>query len=428
MTVATLGSRLRSPQAKFYGFKLFNLVLTIAWGFLFTFVIIRVAGPRLFSLLALLNALSFSLAVAEMGISKIVFLVMRTPGGIHPGVASGLLRLYALVCAAACVVVAVSLPLFGATHEGWLLGALFFPSVVVNLIWVLVQNLALALGIYLQVEAIDAARRIAQIVALGACLLDTPLSAAFIAMAAIWLVALLVATRLLARHYQPVSWGESLAAARRFVIFHRRQISATFLFNFSELFIYQMPVFFVPWRFGVGVPVVVSDTFFKMHRATSSAYRAATESQVPGQVAAYEAGSMQRLRQATAASMLLVLPAFGAAALVLLVFGERFFTALTGVAAMLPLSLASVTVAFMAANAVQAVAGSLLLNTGQLHTIRNIGGSIAGLMVAAAAASYILAVDVLQFLWIYTLVYAVGAAFYAVTAARLVISMPQKDE
>lgn len=418
--------RLGSPQARFFAFKLVNLALTIVWGFEFTFVVLRVAGPRLFALLAVLNALSLSLAVAEMGISKVAFLALRATGpAAGPAFAPGLLRLYVLVCALASLVVAGVLPLTGARGAEWLLGALFFPSVVLNLVWVLVQNLALALGVYLRIEAVDAARRVVQIVALATCLAGVPLAAAIVAVGVVWLAALAAAMRVLAPHLPTVALGASLGAARRFVAGHWRQISATFLFNCAELFVYQLPVFFVPWRFGLGPAVVLSDTFFKMHRATSSAYRAATESQVPEQAAAFADGARDRLRHATATGLVLALPALAGAAIVLLGFGDRFFAALTGRAGMLPSALAAVTVAFMAANAVQAVAGSLLLNTGQLRAVRDIGGGVAVAMAVAAVASAAFGASIITFLWVYTLVYAVGAVVYGITGARLLRTQPR---
>jgi O-antigen/teichoic acid export membrane protein len=397
-----------------------------ATGFVQTLVFARVLSPDRFSLFIVVGAVGYSLWLCDLGLAKILFVQLRNAhlGGRTDeraaGHATAVVLFYVLLATAASLVCATAM--YTRPHLSMLDAAdfgLFFLYIGLNLPWVCLRSVSIAVDAYVFYETLELARRIGNLATLLAMLIGLPFTAFLIGSDALWgvLIGTAVAKLLRCGAMAPrvQSFGRELAG---FFREHTTSIRRSGTFALSDIFIYTFPYYVVPWAFGLGAPTIILEATFRIFRGASVIYSAACDLVIPGQTRALAESDPSRLIRTTLlAAALCSLPA--AFVCLLLIFGSRqLFSFLLGSAANVPQAVSPVLIVMVLANLVQMVAQSLLLHTGFFRETSRIGAGVAIAMIAATEISVAAELNIVGFLAVYAAVYTAGALYLAVAGYR----------
>jgi O-antigen/teichoic acid export membrane protein len=397
-----------------------------AMGLVQTLVFARVLTPDRFSLFILVGAIGYSLWLCDLGLAKILFVQLRTAhlagktDARAAGQATAVILFYVLLAAGGalvCFAVMAVHPAFSildATDFG-----LFFLYVTLNLTWVCLRSISIAIDEYVFYEKLELVRRIGNMATILAMLVGLPFTAFLIGSNALW--ALLVgcaAGKLLHRGAMAPRVRGFIGELVQFFRSNKHSILRSGTFALSDIFIYTFPYYVVPWAFGLGAPTIILEATFRIFRGASVIYSAACDLAIPAQtraLAARDASSL--IRTTLIAAAMCCLP--GVFACALLIFASKqLFAFLLGTAATVPPTVTPILIVLLIANLVQMVSQSLLLHAGFFREISRIGAGVAVAMILATAVAVAAKFDVVEFLAAYAVVYSAGALYLAIAAFR----------
>lgn len=398
---------------------------SVLTGLLQTYVFARVLTPELFSLFVLVGALGFTLLLCDLGASKILFVRLRQRhmnGSKDDSVVaqtSAILVLYlslafvgSLVCVAA---MALLRPESGLQPLQF---GLFFLFTALNLAWFALRNITIAVDEYVYFEALEVSRRFGVLIATASTLLFLPFTAFLILINLAWLVVFLLAgVRLKSREGLVLRLRGLWHSLTQFWRQNGRTLMRSSIFSVTEIYIYNFPYFFVPVFFGLGAPTIILDTAFKVFRAGSVAYSAACDVVVPNQTRAYNNRDYDGMKRAILAAALLSAIPTVTASLILLTTGDALFAWLLGPAAVMPY-VAPLLILLLFANLIQMLSQSLLVHNGFFREIA-LGGTILAIaMTLGTIFAAVAKVSLLQYLWIYAIIYSSGALLFVALCWR----------
>ncbi len=400
-------------------------VSSVVTGLLQTFVFARVLSPEQFSLFVLVGALGFTLLLCDLGATKILFVRLRqrhldqTQDESVALQASAIVTLYialALVGAVVCFFAMAWL-----RSAGWLDSlqfGLFFVFTALNLSWFALRNIAVAVDQFVYFETLEATRRILVILATAAMLVFLPVTVFLIIINLMWIVVLTMCIlRLKAHGALAARLHGQMHHLRHFWHENGRMLLRSSIFSVSEIYIYNSPYFFVPAFYGLGAPTIILDTAFKVFRGGSVAYSAACDIALPRQTQAFKERDLPALIRLTLIALgLCAVPTIGAS-LILLLFGKQLFAFLLGPAAVMP-DVVPILIVLLVANMVQMVALSLLVHTGFFKEIARVAPVIVVAITLGTLFAFFAKVNIVDYMWIYAIIYSGGALAFVWLAWR----------
>ncbi|WP_044560731.1 hypothetical protein [Azospirillum sp. B4] len=413
---------LAGPLPRYLALRGGTAVATLLAGVCQTYTFARVLDPHLFSLFIVVGNLGLSLWLFDLGIAKVLyvalrqrFLAGRLPGDPVAAQATGVVALYgglvalgSLACMAGMALTGTATPLEAAEF------ALFFCYSALNLVWFTLRNISSATDRFLYFETLEAVRRFGHL-GLMVCLLARLPFPVFLGLSnLVWGVLLVLACRRLG-HAGALDGRLSAipGALAAFFRGHRRTLLASGGYAAGEMYVYTFPSVVVPAVHGLGAPVIIFDTAFKIFRGATVLFSAVCDVLVPRQTRAHAAGDVAALRRATALALALAaVPALGLCGLLLLA-GDQVYRLLLGPAAVMPSGITPILVVLVLANLVQTVSNFLLVHTGFFTLIARSAGVVAALMTVVAVADIVAAPGILGFATLYMAAYAVSALIYA---------------
>jgi len=397
-----------------------------ATGFIQTLVFARVLTPDRFSLFILVGAVGYSLWLCDLGLAKILFVQLRTAhlagktDRQAAGQATAVTLFYVLLAAAGalvCFLIMASRPANSLLEAADL--GLFFLYIGLNLAWVCLRSLSIAVDEYVFYEKLELVRRVGTMATILAMLIGLPFTVFLVGSNLLWAVLVISAVaKLLRRGAMAPQLRGFARALMAFFKSNRRSIARSGTFALSDIFIYTFPYYVVPWAFGLGAPIIILEATFRVFRGASVIYSAACDLAIPGQTRALAARDAPKLIRTTLiAAGLCCLPAAFACGL-LIFASKQLFAFLLGSAATVPPTVTPILVVMLLANLVQMVAQSLLLHAGFFREISRICAGVAIVMVLATAIAVAAKLTIVAFLGVYAAVYSAGALYLAVAAYR----------
>jgi O-antigen/teichoic acid export membrane protein len=396
-----------------------------AMGLVQTLVFARVLTPDRFSLFILVGAIGYSLWLCDLGLAKILFVQLRAAHlagktDARAGQATAVIVFYVLLAAGGSLIcfgfmaARPSFSLLEAADFG-----LFFFYITLNLTWVCLRSLSIAVDEYVFYEKLELVRRIGNMATILAMLVGLPFTAFLVCSNVLWAVLVTSAVaKLLSRGAMAPQLRGFARDLMEFFQTNMRSIARSGTFALSDIFIYTFPYYIVPWAFGLGAPIIILEATFRIFRGASVIYTAACDLAIPGQTRALAARDSSKLVRTTLiAAALCCLPAAFACGL-LIFASKQLFAFLLGSAATVPPTVTPILVVMLLANLVQMVAQSLLLHAGFFREISRIGLGVAVAMVVATAIAVVADLTIVEFLGVYAAVYTAGALYLAVAAYR----------
>lgn len=394
-------------------------------GLIQTFVFARVLDPERFSLFILIGTLGVSLWLVDLGLTRILFVRQRDvflSGRKSRSVAGQSVAVICLYAGAVAVGTSVCLAVMIARAQPLqqaLEFALFFMFVSLNLVWFVIRFVSVAVDEFIFFETHEAIRRIGHIAIMLAMLAGLPLMAFLVLANLLWAAIILSGILRLIRR-GALSWpkGGILRSFRKFFRRNKPEALRTGAFAAAEFYIANFPYLVVPFAFGLGAPIIILDTTFKIFRGTMIIYAAGCDVMVPRQTRALAEKDRPALIKATLmAAALSSLPAI-ALCILLLYGGAPFFAFLLGPAAVMPPATIPILIVLLLANLAQTVANSVLLHTGYFRPLALIAAGLAVALTLMTAGALALRLDISGFLWGYALVFVVSVVFTVVTLIR----------
>jgi O-antigen/teichoic acid export membrane protein len=397
---------------------------TLVVGLLQTFVFARVMSPERFSLFIFVAAVSYSLYLADGGIVKVLFVSLRRRflqnrpfGGIanHATVVVGLYFALAALTTLLCFLIL--------TGRGKSSGvdctelALFFLFNAINLPWLALRNISIAIDEFFYFEVLEASRRALNTVALLMLLFGLPVLLFLLVVNAGWAAAILAAiVRLRRRRAVGGKLRHSITHLLVFFRGNRRQLLNSAAHMLSETYIYNFPYFLVPWVYGLGAPTIIFDTANKIFRSNYLIYSAICDLFVPRQTRAFSDHDAPILVRATLLAMGLGAVPLVALVSLLIFFHERFFALLLGPAAVMPPEIVPVLIILLTVSLAKMVAYSVLVHCGFFAQAARLGPVFVVAMTVASLVAIALKLDIVGFM-------ALNAAGYTIGTMLAFISM-----
>jgi O-antigen/teichoic acid export membrane protein len=400
--------------------KLANSVTTTVWGMLFTFVFVRTFSLEVFSHYILIAAIGSYVLIADLGLSNVIYVALRR--GFLDGDMTGIREEAIFASVTYAGIAALATLIFGAglliapldptaDRVDYLLYFLFW---ALALPWAMFRMIACAVDKFLYYELVEFARRVLVTCLLLLLMMGFGLTRFLIVANLIWFACLGVLG------WQMSGWlglsglraWDVVAAGRTLYRDRIGSIGNAAAFSISEFLIYTFPYFFVPAAIGTGMPLVIFDTFYKVYRFGAVSFRVSSEALLPQQTRAVQDGDQGRLFRLVRSIFLLGLVAAVPAVLMLLIGGPHLFALLLGRGRIIPMSAIFAMSLMIFFVLVQSTAGSILLNTGHFKPISRLAMTMAAGMATISAATLALGLDIDEFLFAYTLVYALGALGY----------------
>jgi O-antigen/teichoic acid export membrane protein len=396
----------------------------VAMGLIQTFVFARVLTPERFSIFIVVAAVGYTLWLADLGLSNIVFVNLRGPylagkkDEQAARQATAVILFYALLAGAAalaCFVVMLAQPSSSLGNACEL--ALFLLYIGLNLAWSALRSISIAIDLFLAYERLELVRRIVNISTMLAILGGLPLGAFLIGSNLLWGVLFAVAmTKLVQRGALTPHLRGVLREFRSFVALNRRSIARSATGALSGVFVVTFPYYVVPIWFGLGAAPIVLEVTFRIFRGACVIFAAICDLAIPGQTRALAARDADRLVRTTLLVAGLCLVPAAIAAAVLIFAGGPLFAFLLRSAATIPHAIVPILVVLLLASVLQIVAEALLQFTGFFRSLAYNGAAVAVGMVAATLIALLAHFDLVGFLALYAAVYAAGAVTLTIAA------------
>jgi hypothetical protein len=295
--MATLGGRLEANARVLAFVKLANVALAMLWGFIVTYVFVRLLPLHEFKAFLLLVAFANFTISAEFGFSAVVYSRLRRhridgSGGFRPEELGVLLAFMALLVGGGGLAVAAGLA--GGlipTARPWLFLA-FYAVSALNLLALLARRALAALDRNLAWELLDMVRRLSGIALLLLALAGLDLMDAVLLQLAIGVASLLAGLRLVhrllgmeARHWIALRVGGDHVRGH-----YLGDIGRTMALTVSDVGAYNAPYATILLATADPRPLLLFDLVFKVSRGLSAVIRALTEAMLPRVTAAWHGG------------------------------------------------------------------------------------------------------------------------------------------
>ena len=399
---------------------------TLVVGLLQTFVFARVLTPERFSLFIFVAAVSYSLYLADGGIVKVLFVNLRRrflherPFGVVANHATVVVLIYFALTATATLACFGVLVLHGKSplaDDAEL--ALFFLFNGINLPWVALRNISIAIDEFFYFEALEASRRALNMAALAALLFGLPMLPFLLLLNAGWVAAIYAAvTRLRRRRAMGGKLRHSLLHLLVFFRGNGRALLRSAAHMLSETYIYNFPYFLVPWVYGLGAPTIIFDTANKIFRSNYLIYSAICDLFVPRQTRAFSEHDASTLVRA-----ILLALAMGAVPLlfvagILTFWSREFFALLLGPAAVMPPAIVPVLVILLTVSLAKMVAYSVLIHCGFFTQAARLGPVFVVAMTGASLVAVGLKLDIVGFVALNAAGYTIGTTLAFIAMIR----------
>ncbi|OIQ69653.1 hypothetical protein GALL_487440 [mine drainage metagenome] len=384
-----------------------------------------------FAFFALINALGISLAFSDFGISKIVFLELsklRFEGaaaytshelrGRSKSYVAGIFLLFALVISLCTLLGCLVAFMLGTSRPNNLILLLFLPSSAFGLTWNLINNVGMATGRYLYVEFLYTLLRSAHLLALALLPLyhNTILFSAIVFI--IWILIQYIALSELGILSNLAGPAKLLGAAWAFLRSNWSMVKSSLSFMLLELLVYQYPMFFTMSVYGPGWQVVSVDTFYKLHRAANAFFRAVAESNTPSMVSARLDSDLARLKRILKRNFLFSIAPAAVGSAIFLCYFNPILHFILGNRSIVPAYVGLLVAIFIIIGSMESVATNYLLNSGQIHYLRNADLLSIPLLVLTTLATIFFKLGFGELMSLYVLSFACIAALKAQFGAQ----------
>jgi len=284
--------------------KLANVALAMLWGFVVTFVFVRLLPLEEFRAFLLLVAFANFTVSADFGFSGILYARLRRfrlggeDGSFRPTEIAILFAFMGVVVLVGAILIAGGIASGHiATHYPGLFMA-FYLLTVTNIFGLLTKRALAALDHNLLWELVDMVRRVATIALLIAALAGLPILLSVWMQVALASMALLFGLMVVHRD-AGMGAGDWLLRGGGFAVLWQssmRDMGATMLLTLSDVAAYNAPYFGLAWATSDPRPLLVFDFVFKISRALTAGIRAITEAMLPRLTAAFHGGRTERAR------------------------------------------------------------------------------------------------------------------------------------
>jgi O-antigen/teichoic acid export membrane protein len=407
----------------------------VAGGLIQTFVFARVLGTQDFAVFILLSSFGVAMNALDFGISKLLFVRLREAflkGKLTRSLARQATSVVAIyvgvvaICAAICGMLVVALPSLSAWQATQY--ELYFLFAALNLVWLPLRNISLAVDQFVFFEYLEAARRIGNAALTLALLIGLPMAWFLIAINLLWAILLFLSVSRLvtARAMTFGSWHLS----RNWAEFYRKNraaLAGSSIYGTTEIYIYAFPYAVVSAFFGLGSATIILDTVLKVQRGAALLYAAGCDVAVPSQTRAFAASDRAALLRGFWLAVAICAVPAAALCLALLLYSDVIFTTLLGSAAVMPDAAVNILILMLIAGAIQAVSHSLLLHTGFFKEAARLGLGVALALTVVIAIAVALGADLIAFMSIYAGIIAAGA-FFAMVYASVKLFRPQTQK
>jgi len=283
--------------------KLANVGLSMAWGFVVTFVFVRLLPLEEFRSFVLLAALGNFTVSAELGLSAIAYSRLRRDrvggeGRFKPEevVALVWLMLGLSVAGALLVAMAIGAGLIPTRHP--VLFVTFYGVSALNLLALLAKRVLAARDHNLWWESLDCLRRIINIALLIAALLGMPIFDSvllqFVVSLALICIGLATVHASLAMRLR--QWLSARQGAAQLRAHYLRDFGRTGALTLFDVAAYNAPYFTLTIATHDPRPLLLFDFLFKISRALSSVIRALVETMLPRLTRLWFEGSAEAFR------------------------------------------------------------------------------------------------------------------------------------
>lgn len=403
-------------------------------GLIQTFVFARVLSPDRFSLFILVGTLGMTLWLVDLGLTRVLFVRQREAhlaGRKDPHIAAqsaAVLSLYAIAAGIGVLLCFAAMLILRAPLQHAAEFALFFLFVSLNLVWFVVRFLSVAIDEFIFFETHEAIRRIGHIAIMLAMLIGLPFMAFLILSNLLWAVLFASAIRRLRQRGAILRPPGGIRSS--FLSFFRENKEEALrmgAFSAADFYNANFPYLVVPFVFGLGAPIIVLDTTFKIFRGTMILYAAGCDVAVPRQTRALAEKDRRALVLATLmAAGLCTLPALVLCGILALA-STPLFALLLGGAATMPAAATPILIVLLMFNVAQTVSNSLLLHTGYFRQIATIAAGLALAITAMTGIVLALKLDIAGYLWGYAIAFAISVVFSVAAIVRGPIRAAGRD-
>lgn len=318
------------------GVKLANVAAAMAWGFIVTFVFVRLLPIDEFRVFLVLIAFANFTISADFGFSGIIYARLRRwrlgeGGDFDPVEIVALAGFMAMIVALGAVAIAAALGfgLLPTAQPGLFLA--FYALSALNIFTFLARRAMAALDHNVLWESVDFVRRIAAILLLLAALWGMPILLSIALQAGLMVAALMLAGVVVQRTVgmRTGDWLNRLATGPRGLWARNRgDMRATMLLTLSDVAAYNAPYFTIAAATADPRPLLLFDFGFKISRALTAVIRALVETALPGLTRAFHGADRQDVGRRIARLRHLGLASAAVLALLLLIGGQQAFAVL----------------------------------------------------------------------------------------------------
>lgn len=327
--LVALAGRLERRPAVLGAAKLANVALAMGWGFVVTFVFVRLLPLGEFRTFLLLIAFANFTVSAELGLTAIVYSRLRRDhvtrdGSFRTEELGALFWLLTAIILTGGVLIGAAIALGLIPTRYPLLFIAFYVVSAINLLTILARRALAALDHNLWWEALDFLRRSSGIALLLVSLIGLPILDAVLAQLAIALIVLWIGLATIQRSLGMGlrQWLAVRAGAAHVRAHYLADFGRTGALTLFDVAAYNAPYFTIAAATHDARPLLLFDFVFKMSRALSAVIRAFVETWLPGLTRAYFGGQTRIFRRDLGRLTGLALAVSLAAALALAFIGK----------------------------------------------------------------------------------------------------------
>ncbi|MAM69584.1 MAG: hypothetical protein CMP91_00380 [Gammaproteobacteria bacterium] len=390
--------------------KLANFILSVAWGLLLTIILVRNFNNEVAALLLWINAIGLSLSLADLGISKVIFLTASKNKKSNIKVeVSGIMYLYIGISCISTVFCYFLISKYQ-PNSPVLIASLFFLSASLNLPWRIIYNYSLAIECYKVIEILDVTRKIIFIIFLFYLYIVPNLFLFAFSLNVIWLCILFISLKYTGLGLFKFKLSE-FTKIKNYLLNNIKVMGDSVIFHITDFMNYLLPVIFSPILFGLGANVILMDLFYKSTRAATQLYRAFSESRVPEIRKNVLTKNINCVKKETNRVVINSLLCWFIITLVLITFGETIFIFVLDSNIEIPDGFVFIITIFLFLNVIQNSYGSTMVYMGELRIMKFISLSFLICLIGVCLIS-IKNITLINFLFLYTLIYFISSGLY----------------
>jgi O-antigen/teichoic acid export membrane protein len=395
-----------------------NMGLGMAWGFGLIWVLVRALGVDGMAPYVFAAALGLFLSAANLGISPLLYALLRPEylalrGEGKPARRSGsavasAFALFLAIAALATLIylIAVFLPEPAPATASLVI---FFAGAALQLPWTVIKAALEATSRHMVFEILDALRRFAMIISLAAILYGLQPLYVFSFHLLVWAVVIRCAQTRLTRIIDVGHWRLTRAGLQHLHGYLRPKLRATALFSLSEAYAYNSAYLVIPLVYPSASALVIYDLFNKLIRTAVNANITLSAAYMPHLTEAWHKGHSTRFQNGfrrLTGSSLVVMAVFSA---LLWVSGDRIASQLLDGRAEIPPAFFTAVILAAVSNAVQNVAGGLIVRLGFVNEAWHIGLATAALFTLSYALAWLQILRFPAWLLSFSAIYCFGA-------------------